>query len=70
MDARHALRDVSFAMSSCVIVAPALLLSALSNRERRLASGMFTAEVGATANVIAACAAAPSPSPLVARTWK
>ena len=70
MDARHALRDVSFAMSSCVIVAPALLLSALSKHERRLASGMFTAEVGATANVIAACAAAPSPSPLVARTWK
>ena len=43
IDALDAKKYLSFAMSSCVTVAPVLLPSALSNFERRLASAIVTA---------------------------
>ena len=70
IDALDAKKYLSFAMSSCVTVAPALLPSALSNAERRSASEIVTAAVGETGSWIAVCAAGPSPSEFVARNWK
>ena len=70
IDALDAKKYLSFAMSSCVTVAPALLPSALSNFARRLASEIITAAVGETDSWIVVCAGGPSPSEFVARNWK
>ena len=69
--ALQALKWISFAMSNCVMTAPAVFCSAISSCSRRFASSILTAAVGDVAKRVVAVFDGPlSPSASAARIWK